>query len=110
MFRTGDRVAVESVEAGVDRRAGTVTRVAGQVVRVHWDDGHDSAFVPPAGSMQLMPPRPGNRPRQRVSRGSAQAFDDGAVGLTAAFAHRLEPVSPTGRFQVVEQGRRHPHA
>jgi Domain of unknown function (DUF1918) len=58
----GDRISVESERAGQAPRAGTVEEVLGEVpsrLRVRWDDGHSSVFVPSAGSAHIeAPPKP----------------------------------------------------
>jgi hypothetical protein len=49
----GDRVLVESEKVGVEPRQGLVTEVHGSTVQVRWDDGHETMFVPAAGSMRV---------------------------------------------------------
>ena len=41
-------------------RAGVVTGVNGSSVQVRWDDGHETSFVPTAGSMRVLPSKGGN--------------------------------------------------
>jgi hypothetical protein len=55
MVDVGDRVVVESEKVGVEPRMGVVTGVNGPFVQVRWDDGHESSFVPAAGSLKVMP-------------------------------------------------------
>ena len=56
MVDVGARVAVESEKVGVAPRSGIVTGVSGQMVQVRWDDGHESSFIPAAGSMVVVSP------------------------------------------------------
>ena len=53
-MKIGDRVQVESEKVGVEPRAGVVTAITGSMVRVRWDGGQESAFVPSAGSMRIV--------------------------------------------------------
>jgi hypothetical protein len=54
IMNVGDRVRVESEKVGVEPRSGVVTGIAGTLVRVRWDGGQESSFVPSAGSMQVL--------------------------------------------------------
>lgn len=54
MVEAGDRIMVESEKVGVGPRTGVVTGVDGTMVRVRWEDGHESSFVPAAGSMRVI--------------------------------------------------------
>ncbi len=54
MVDVGSRVLVESEKVGVEPRTGVVTAVQGSTVHVRWDDGHESTFVPAAGSMRVV--------------------------------------------------------
>jgi hypothetical protein len=49
-----DRVVVESEKVGDPPRTGVVTGVAGSLIRVRWDSGDESAFVPQAGSLRVV--------------------------------------------------------
>jgi hypothetical protein len=49
-----DRVVVESEKVGDPPRTGVVTAVAGSLIRVRWDSGEESAFVPQAGSLRVV--------------------------------------------------------
>ena len=60
MVDVGARVAVESERVGVPPRGGIVTGVSGEMVQVKWDDGHESSFIPAAGSMVVVSP-PSNK-------------------------------------------------
>jgi hypothetical protein len=53
MVDKGDRVIVESEKVGLEPRSGVVTDVHGPTVRVRWDDGHETTFIPAAGAMQI---------------------------------------------------------
>jgi len=44
--RRGDRLVIEGHRVGTTRRSGEVLAVEGAVLRVVWDDGHESTFVP----------------------------------------------------------------
>ena len=57
MVDVGARVIVESEKVGMNPRCGVVTGVNGPLVRVRWDDGRETSFVPAAGSMQVVPGR-----------------------------------------------------
>ncbi len=54
MVDVGARVVVESEKVGVEPRSGVVTAVHGSTVQVRWDDGHETSFVPAAGSMKVV--------------------------------------------------------
>ena len=55
-FKAGDRIEVTSNSLGVARRQGAVLESAGEGgIRVHWDDGHESVFVPGSNCQVLAP-------------------------------------------------------
>ena len=54
MVAVGCRIEVESEKVGVEPPAGRVTAVHDALVRVRWDDGHESSFVPGAGAMHVI--------------------------------------------------------
>jgi hypothetical protein len=54
MVAVGCRIEVESEKLGVEPRTGVVTAVHDALVRVQWDDGHESSFVPGAGAMRVV--------------------------------------------------------
>jgi hypothetical protein len=54
MVEVGARVEVESEKVGTQPRGGVVIAVQGSLVRVRWDDGHETSFVPAAGSLRLI--------------------------------------------------------
>jgi len=54
MAEVGDRVVVESEKVGVEPREGTVTATEGSLVRVRWDSGEETSFVPGAGAMRVI--------------------------------------------------------
>lgn len=54
MVEVGARVVVESEKVGVESRSGVVTAVHGPTVQVRWDDGHETSFIPAAGSMRVV--------------------------------------------------------
>jgi hypothetical protein len=51
----GARVMVESEKVGTPPKSGVVLGVNGPLVRVRWDDGRETSFVPAAGSMRVLP-------------------------------------------------------
>jgi hypothetical protein len=53
MVEVGDRVLVESEKVGTVTRGGVVTAVDGRLIKVRWDAGAESVFVPSAGSLQV---------------------------------------------------------
>ncbi len=53
VVKVGDRVVVESEKVGVLPRRGQVLAVSGALLTVHWHDGHESTFVPSAGSLRV---------------------------------------------------------
>jgi hypothetical protein len=61
MVDVGARVEVESEKVGTLPRAGVVTAAEGSLVRVRWDDGHESSFVPTAGSLRVVTGQPSAR-------------------------------------------------
>jgi hypothetical protein len=54
MVDVGARIEVESERVGAPPKTGVVTGVNGPLVQVRWDDGHESSFVPAAGSMRVV--------------------------------------------------------
>lgn len=54
MVEVGARVEVESEKVGVEPRAGVVTGVDGATLRVRWDSGEETSFVPAAGAMRVI--------------------------------------------------------
>jgi Domain of unknown function (DUF1918) len=62
----GDRIVVESERAAQASRAGVIEEVLSKDpdrVRVRWDDGHESIYVPAAGAAG--PAEPAGRKPQR---------------------------------------------
>lgn len=54
MAEIGARVVVESEKVGVRERSGVVLAVDGPLLRVHWDDGAETSFIPAAGSIRVV--------------------------------------------------------
>ena len=54
MVQVGDRVEVDGRRVGQQRRPGVVTAVNGALVSGRWEDGHQSTFVPAAGTMSVV--------------------------------------------------------
>ncbi len=55
MVKINDHIVVESEKVGTPPRSGVVTATQGPLVRVKWDDGTESSFVPAAGSLTIVP-------------------------------------------------------
>ena len=54
MIAVGCRAEVESEKLGVEPRTGVVTAVHDALVRVRWEDGHESSPVPGPGAMHVI--------------------------------------------------------
>jgi hypothetical protein len=54
MAEIGDRVIVESEKVGRESRVGVVVGIEGQMIRVRWDAGRESVFVPSGGSLRVV--------------------------------------------------------
>jgi hypothetical protein len=54
MVRVGDRVVLESEKVGQEPQAGVVTGTEGHLLKVRWDSGKESSFIPSAGSLQVV--------------------------------------------------------
>ena len=54
MAEVGDRVVLESERVGQNPRAGVVVGLEGPMLRVRWDDGPESVFVPSHGSLRVV--------------------------------------------------------
>jgi hypothetical protein len=62
----GDSVLVESERAGQSSRSGVIEEVLSedpQRLRVRWEDGHESIFVPSAGVARIETRPPGESGR-----------------------------------------------
>jgi hypothetical protein len=72
--QVGDRIRIESERAGQSGRSGIVEEVLGHDparLRVRWDDGRTSIFVPSAGVARIeAKPKPKSRKR---SAGAARS-------------------------------------
>jgi hypothetical protein len=54
----GDRIVVEAEKVGQATRTGVVEEVLGPEpprLRIRWDDGHSTVFVPTAGAAKIEP-------------------------------------------------------
>jgi hypothetical protein len=63
----GDKVLIESERAGQQGRSGVVEEILSeqpQRLRVRWDDGRESIFVPAAGVARIAPKA---KPRRTAS-------------------------------------------
>lgn len=54
MPEVGTHVVVESEKVGARARSGVIVGVEGALLRVHWDDGEETAFVPAAGCLRVV--------------------------------------------------------
>ena len=61
--KAGDRIIIESEKVGKPAREGEILELIkstlGLRYRVRWADGHESTFVPAAGSARIVPSRKG---------------------------------------------------
>ena len=76
MAEVGDRVAATSKAAA---RSGVVTAVTGSLLRVRWDTGEETSFVPAAGALSVIAKAPTKPPKTK--RGSKR--DSTAAAATA---------------------------
>jgi len=57
--KVGDRIVVPSAQVGQASREGLILEVEqsieGQHFHVRWEDGHESFFMPKAGSARVIP-------------------------------------------------------
>ena len=60
--KPGDRIVVESEKVGSPAREGIILEVleskSSTRYRVSWDDGHETTFLPYAGSARIIPAAP----------------------------------------------------
>jgi hypothetical protein len=56
MVKVGDRVALESERVGQPEQTGVVKGIEGRLIRVSWDDGRETAFIPASGSLHVIGP------------------------------------------------------
>jgi hypothetical protein len=60
--KPGDRIVVESEKVGSPAREGTILEVieskSSRRYRVRWDEGHETTFLPYAGSARIIPAPP----------------------------------------------------
>ena len=54
MPEVGDRVRVESRKLGQVVREGVVTGVVGHLLRIEWDGGEESTFMPGPGAVTVI--------------------------------------------------------
>jgi hypothetical protein len=52
--QVGDRIEIESEKVGSPVRTGVVLQVEGRLLRVRWDDGRESTFIPSAGAVRIV--------------------------------------------------------
>jgi uncharacterized protein DUF1918 len=57
--KPGDRIVVESEKVGSPAREGTILEIieskSSTRYRVRWDEGHETTFLPYAGSARIVP-------------------------------------------------------
>jgi hypothetical protein len=53
MFKLGDHVQ-QSDFAGHEGRSGVVVGIKGDLVRIRWEDGHESSLIPGPGSLRVL--------------------------------------------------------
>jgi hypothetical protein len=66
--KVGDRIVIESERAAQAGRAGTIQEILSEEprrLRIRWDDGRESIFVPSAGSARIEAGTP-RRSRQKA--------------------------------------------
>jgi hypothetical protein len=69
--KVGDRIVIESERAAQTGRAGTIQEILSEEprrLRVRWDDGRESIFVPSSGSARIETVKP---KRKRAKAGKA---------------------------------------
>jgi Domain of unknown function (DUF1918) len=54
MIKVGDRIEVESEKVGSATRCGEVVALEGRMLRVRWDDGRESMYIPSAGAVRVV--------------------------------------------------------
>lgn len=54
MVKVGDRIEVESEKVGSVTRCGEVLALEGRMLRVRWDDGRESMYIPSAGAVRVI--------------------------------------------------------
>jgi hypothetical protein len=67
----GDRLMIESERAGQTGRSCIVEVVLSeqpQRLRVRWDDGRESIFVPAAGVARITEAAPATKPRRKTTK------------------------------------------
>ena len=69
MTEVGDRVAVTSKATA---RAGVVTAVNGSLLRVRWDTGEETSFVPAPGVLSVIGTAAKKAPRTKTSSTKAK--------------------------------------
>ncbi len=66
--KVGDRIVVESEQVSQEPREGEILAVdqgaLGPHYRVRWVDGHESLFMPEAGSARIVPASRPRRPKR----------------------------------------------
>lgn len=54
MVQVGDRVVLESEKVGQQAQSGVVTGTQGRLLKIRWDSGKETSFIPSAGSLQVV--------------------------------------------------------
>jgi hypothetical protein len=69
--KIGDKILVESEHASQQGRSGTIQEILSEEprrLRVLWEDGHESIFVPSSGSARIVEAK---APRARAKKAKA---------------------------------------
>ena len=106
--RRGDRLVIEGHRVGTPPRQGQVLAVDGAMLRVAWDDGHESAFIPGPDCRII------GTSRAEVPEGPDVERFGGTVDLRVVEdSHHCEVVATLmtqrGTFQGQGRSRRHPN-
>lgn len=68
MAQINDRIVVEAEKVGRQPRTGVVTGVSDPLIRVRWDGGGESTFVPASGSLRVVGRQPASPRRKQSGR------------------------------------------
>jgi hypothetical protein len=69
--KIGDRIVIESERAAQAGRSGTIEEILSEEprrLRIRWDDGRESIFVPSAGSARIEAGAAPRRTRQKAAK------------------------------------------
>lgn len=108
MADVGDRVSVASNKAGAPPRLGSVKAKTGNLLRVEWDSGEESTFMPGPGSVEVLRGSRARRPAAAkaagkkappAGRGAGKATNpvQKAPGPAKSSAAKAAPGTRTGK-------------